>query len=102
MIRLIQYGMKRSRLTFRKQIFHMQLLRYGVSLLFYSNNHLIFPIFHQVIFLIKQIYVVTSKSEANAIGSCGIGPGEQGQGRQHWQDMTHNTRKPTALWHWLR
>lgn len=49
-----------------------------------------------------QIYVVTSRSEANAIGSCGIGPQEQGQGRQHWQDMAHNTRKPTAMWHCLR
>lgn len=49
-----------------------------------------------------QIYVVTSGGEANAIGSCGIGPQEHGLGRQHWQEMIHNARQPTALWHYLR
>ncbi|XP_055383643.1 synaptotagmin-5 [Condylostylus longicornis] len=50
-----------------------------------------------------EIYVVNaSGGEANAIGSCGIGPQEMGHGRQHWQDMIHNARKPTAMWHFLR
>ncbi|XP_055905905.1 synaptotagmin-7 isoform X1 [Eupeodes corollae] len=49
-----------------------------------------------------EIYVVTTGGEANAIGSCGIGPQENGPGRQHWHDMIHNARKPTAMWHYLR
>lgn len=49
-----------------------------------------------------QIYVVSSRGESNAIGSCGIGPQEPGMGKQHWQDMIHNARQPIALWHHLR
>lgn len=49
-----------------------------------------------------QIYVLTSGSGTQDIGSCGIGPMEHGRGRQHWQDMIHNARKPTAMWHYLR
>lgn len=50
-----------------------------------------------------QMYVVASGGEANAIGSCGIGPQETSQaGRQHWADMIHNPRKPTAMWHVVR
>lgn len=52
--------------------------------------------------LLFQIYVVSSRGESNAIGSCGIGPQEPGMGKQHWQDMIHNARQPTALWHRLR
>uniref|UniRef100_T1GH69 C2 domain-containing protein n=1 Tax=Megaselia scalaris TaxID=36166 RepID=T1GH69_MEGSC len=48
-----------------------------------------------------EIYLVTTGGEANAIGSCGIGPHEQGTGRQHWYDMIH-ARKTTAMWHQLR
>lgn len=52
---------------------------------------------------VLQMYVVTSGGEANAIGSCGIGPQETNQaGRQHWADMIHNPRKPTAMWHIIR
>lgn len=46
--------------------------------------------------------MVSSGGEANAIGSVGIGPQEHGTGRQHWQDMIHAARKPTAMWHYLR
>lgn len=50
-----------------------------------------------------QMYVVASGGEANAVGSCGIGPQETNQvGRQHWADMIHNPRKPTAMWHMIR
>lgn len=45
---------------------------------------------------------MSAGGEANAIGSCGIGPQEHGQGRHHWHDMIHNARQPTALWHFLR
>lgn len=48
-----------------------------------------------------QMYLVTTGGEANAIGSCGIGPHEEGTGRQHWYDMIH-ARKTTAMWHQLR
>lgn len=49
------------------------------------------------------MYVVASGGEANAIGSCGIGPQETHQvSRQHWADMIHNARKPTAMWHYIR
>lgn len=40
--------------------------------------------------------------EANAIGSCYIGLQEPGLGKQHWQEMQHNARKSTAMWHYLR
>lgn len=59
------------------------------------SNHLFF-------FSLFQIYVVSSRGESNAIGSCGIGPQEPGMGKQHWQDMIHNARQPIALWHHLR
>ncbi|XP_059622431.1 synaptotagmin-3 [Phlebotomus argentipes] len=49
-----------------------------------------------------EMYVVTTGGEANAIGSCGIGPQESGPGRQHWQDMIRNARKPIAMWHFIR
>ncbi|XP_037904640.1 synaptotagmin-6 isoform X1 [Hermetia illucens] len=49
-----------------------------------------------------EIYVVSTGGEANAIGSCGLGLQEHGPGKQHWQDMIHNARKPTAMWHYLR
>lgn len=49
----------------------------------------------------EQIYVVTSGGESNAI-SCGIGPQETGVGKQHWLDIIHNARKPSAMWHYLR
>lgn len=54
------------------------------------------------IFFLLQIYVVSSGGESNAIGTCGIGPQEPGIGKQHWQDMIHNARQPTALWHHLK
>lgn len=46
--------------------------------------------------------MVSTGGVSNDIGSCGIGPQEHGHGRQHWQDMIHNARKPTAMWHYLR
>ncbi|XP_055703141.1 synaptotagmin-5 isoform X2 [Phlebotomus papatasi] len=49
-----------------------------------------------------EMYVVTTGGEANAVGSCGIGPQESGPGRQHWQDMIRNARKPMAMWHFIR
>lgn len=48
------------------------------------------------------MYVVSTGGEANAVGSCGIGPQENGPGRQHWQDMIRNARKPMAMWHFIR
>ncbi|XP_063695465.1 synaptotagmin-6 [Culicoides brevitarsis] len=49
-----------------------------------------------------EIYVIGEGGEANAIGSCYIGLQEPGLGRQHWQEMQHNARKSTAMWHCLR
>lgn len=46
--------------------------------------------------------MVSSSGESKDLGSCGIGPLEHGHGRQHWQDMIHNARKPTAMWHYLK
>uniref|UniRef100_A0A1A9WE84 C2 domain-containing protein n=1 Tax=Glossina brevipalpis TaxID=37001 RepID=A0A1A9WE84_9MUSC len=44
-----------------------------------------------------EIYVVTTGSENQEIGSIGLGPQEIGTGCQHWHDMINNARKPTAI-----
>jgi hypothetical protein len=54
------------------------------------------------VYLFSQLFVVGSGGESNAIGSCGIGLQESGPGRLHWQDLIHTSRKPTAMWHYLR
>ncbi|XP_006814384.2 synaptotagmin-6-like [Saccoglossus kowalevskii] len=35
------------------------------------------------------------------IGRCGVGSGFDGTGHEHWHDMLHAQRKPTAMWHTL-
>uniref|UniRef100_A0A1B0AJD1 C2 domain-containing protein n=1 Tax=Glossina pallidipes TaxID=7398 RepID=A0A1B0AJD1_GLOPL len=49
-----------------------------------------------------EIYVVTTGSENQEIGSIGLGAQEIGTGCQHWHDMINNARKPTAMWHFIR
>uniref|UniRef100_A0A1B6D1G6 C2 domain-containing protein n=2 Tax=Clastoptera arizonana TaxID=38151 RepID=A0A1B6D1G6_9HEMI len=36
------------------------------------------------------------------LGSCVIGPHEEGPGQEHWADMTQSPRKAVAMWHTLR
>lgn len=36
------------------------------------------------------------------MGSCVIGPSEEGPGQDHWVDMTQSPRKAVAMWHTLR
>lgn len=36
------------------------------------------------------------------LGTCIVGPKEQGSGAVHWNDMMQNTRKSVAMWHPLK
>jgi hypothetical protein len=36
------------------------------------------------------------------LGSCIIGPEEEGPEQDHWCDMTQSPRKAVAMWHTLR
>lgn len=36
------------------------------------------------------------------LGSCVIGPEEEGQERAHWCELTQCPRKAVAMWHTLR
>lgn len=99
MTHAIPFGMKHLHLILPNQIFRMPRSKYVLHPPLISG---ISNGFNSFLLLSFQIYVVSSKGESNAIGSCGIGPQEPGMGKQHWQDMIHNARQPIALWHHLR
>lgn len=100
MILAIPFGMMHLHLILHNQIFRMPRSKYMFYTIDIWDFHSYWCQF--ILFLLFQIYVVSSRGESNAIGSCGIGPQEPGMGKQHWQDMIHNARQPTALWHHLR
>lgn len=46
-----------------------------------------------------QADMITNKG---LLGSCVIGPREEGPAQDHWVDMQQSPRKAVAMWHSLR